>query len=156
MFELNLLPEQADNRYQGNRYALWFFVAFLLLMTWRSIIHMLFEETGYFDIANFVLLVGEPDPMPVVFRFFSLWGFAQLIFCMVCWLVVFRYRSLIPLMYLFWLFEWAGRLWLYPLIREDLISTGIYTNGVTPGVSGAPFVFGLLILFFALSIKRAG
>ena len=110
MFELNLLPKQADNRYQGNRYALWFFVAFLLLMTWRSIIHMLFEETGYFDIANFVLLVGEPDPMPVVFRFFSLWGFAQLIFCMVCWLVVFRYRSLIPLMYLFWLFEWTGRL----------------------------------------------
>ena len=48
------------------------------------------------------VLTGDPDPMPVIYRFFSLWGNAQLMFCLVCWVVIFRYKSLIPLMSLFW------------------------------------------------------
>ena len=43
-------------------------------MTWRSIIHMLFEKFGMHDIANLVVLSGDPDPMPLIYMFFSLWG----------------------------------------------------------------------------------
>ena len=99
MFNFNLLPTPADNKYRGNKAAFWFFIAFVCLMTWRSIIHMLFEEYGAHGIANIIVLTGDPDPMPLLYMFFSLWGFAQLIFCGLCWIVIFRYRSLISLMY---------------------------------------------------------
>tara|TARA_B110000971_G_scaffold53546_1_gene54463 strand:- start:23 stop:493 length:471 start_codon:yes stop_codon:yes gene_type:complete len=147
-----IFPATADNHFKGYKISLWGFIAFMILMTWRSIIHMLFEQHGVHEIANFSVISGDPDPMLVIYRFFSLWGFAQLIFCLVCWVVIFRYRSLIPFMYLLWLFEWSFRTFGYPLIREDIALQGIYTVGATPGVVGAPFITFILFILFTLSL----
>ena len=108
MFNFSLLPESVTNKFSGSKIALWGFVAFVALMTWRSIIHMFFEEYGLHGIANFIVFNGDPDPNPVIYRFFSLWGLEQLIICALCWIVIFKYRSLIPLMYLFWILEWGS------------------------------------------------
>ena len=149
-----LFPERANNDFRGQKIVLWGFIAFTLLMTWRSIIHMFFEQYGFHEIANFSMIAGDPDPMILIYRFFSLWGFAQLIFCFVCWVVIFRYRALIPLMYLLWLFEWSFRTFGYPLIREDIAVQGIYTVGATPGAVGAPYITFLLIILFSLSLMQ--
>ena len=93
-----ILPKTVTNELNSPKIAVWGFVLFTVLMTWRSIIHMLFESYGFHEIANFIVLTGDPDPMPVIYRFFSLWGNAQLMFCLVCWVVIFRYKSLIPLL----------------------------------------------------------
>ncbi len=154
MFNFNLLPSPADNMYRGNKVALWLFIAFVCLMTWRSIIHMFFEEYGMHGIANLIVLSGEPDPMPLIYMFFSLWGFAQVIFCGVSWVVILRYKSLIPLMYLFWLIEWSGRLFLYPLLGKSALANGMYSSGNTPGVEGAPYVTVLLIVLLVLSMRE--
>ena len=154
MFNLNLLPSPADNIYRGSRIAFWFFIAFVCLMTWRSVIHMFFEEYGMHDIANFIALSGNPDPMPLIYMFFSLWGLAQLIFCGICWVVILRYKSLIPLMFIFWLVEWSIRLFVYPVMEKSVVDDGIYTNGMTPGASGAPYIVFLLIIFLLLSTKE--
>ena len=148
----NILPKSADNKFKGHKLALWGFILFLVLMTWRSIIHMLFEQYGFHEIGSFIAISGEPDPMPLIYRFFSLWGFAQLIFCFVCWIVIFRYRSLIPLMYIFWLFEWGFRLFGYPLIKEEIAIQGLYTTNISPGVYYAPLATLILIILFGLSI----
>ena len=150
----NILPKIADNNFQGHRFALWGFILFTLLMSWRAIIHMLFEQYGFHQIANFQVISGDPDPMLLIYRFFSLWGFAQLIFCIVCWIVVFRYKALIPLMYLLWLFEWAFRTFGYPLIREEIAVQGLYTYGMTPGSVGAPYISIILLVLFGLSIFK--
>ena len=150
----NILPKIPDNNFQGHRFALWGFILFTLLMSWRAIIHMLFEQYGFHQIANFQAISGDPDPMLLIYRFFSLWGFAQLIFCIVCWIVVFRYKALIPLMYLLWLFEWAFRTFGYPLIREEIAVQGVYTYGMTPGSVGAPYVSIILLVLFGLSIFK--
>ena len=154
MFNLNLLPSTADNTYRGNRLALWFFIAFVCLMTWRSVIHMFFEQYGMHDIANFIVLSGDPDPMPLIYMFFSLWGLAQLIFCGMSWVVILRYKSLIPLMFIFWLTEWSVRLFVYPFMEKSVVDVGIYTSGITPGATGAPYVVLLLIIFLILSTKE--
>lgn len=154
MFNLNLLPSPADNIYRGSRIAFWFFIAFVCLMTWRSVIHMFFEEYGMHDIAKFIALSGDPDPMPLIYMFFSLWGLAQLIFCGICWVVILRYKSLIPLMFIFWLVEWSIRLFVYPVMEKSVVDDGIYTNGMTPGASGAPYIVFLLIIFLLLSTKE--
>ena len=154
MFNLNLLPSTADNTYRGSRLALWFFVAFVCLMTWRSVIHMFFEQYGMHDIANFIVLSGDPDPMPLIYMFFSLWGLAQLIFCGMSWVVILRYKSLIPLMFIFWLTEWSVRLFVYPFTEKTVVDGGLYTSGMTPGAAGAPYVVFLLIIFLILSTRE--
>lgn len=149
-----IFPPVADNNFNGHKIALWGFILFTLLMTLRSILHMLFEKYGFHEIANFLPIEGDPDPMLLIYRFFSLMGFVQLIFCLVCWVVIFRYRALIPLMYLLWLFEWGFRTFGYPLIREDITIQGIYTLGATPGEVGAPYATFLLIILFSLSLVQ--
>ena len=149
-----IFPPVADNNFNGHKIALWGFILFTLLMTLRSILHMLLEKYGFHEIANFLPIEGDPDPMLLIYRFFSLWGFVQLIFCLVCWVVIFRYRALIPLMYLLWLFEWGFRTFGYPLIREDITIQGIYTLGATPGEVGAPYATFLLIILFSLSLVQ--
>ena len=153
-FNFNLLPSPADNIYSGHKVAFWFFIAFNALMTWRSIIHMFFEEFGAHGIANLIVLSGDPDPMPLIYSFFSLWGFAQLIFCCVSWIVIFRYKSLISLMYLFYLIEWFIRGFLYPFLQKSAVASGMYSSGKTPGIELAPYVTFLLILMFILSIRE--
>jgi|TARA_B100000470_G_C19611806_1_gene311393 hypothetical protein len=150
----NILPKSANNNFQGHKVALWGFVLFTILMTWRSIVHMLFEQYGFHEIGSFVVISGDPDPMLLIYRFFSLWGFAQLIFCLVCWIVIYQYRALIPLMYLIWLFEWSFRTFGYPLIRDEIAVQGLYTNGITPGTSFAPYTTILLIILFGLSLLQ--
>ena len=147
-----IFPLVADNNFNGHKIALWGFILFTLLMTWRSIIHMLFEKYGFHEIGNFISIEGNADPMVLIYRFFSLWGFAQLIICFICWIVIFRYRALIPLMYLLWLFEWSFRAFGYPLISEVITIQCIYTVVATPGEVGAPFAAFLLMILFSLSL----
>ena len=71
-----ILPTEIRNIYKGHPIALWGFVAFLALMTWRSIIHLIYQEYGLHQVANFIVLTGDPDPMPMIHLFFSLWGLA--------------------------------------------------------------------------------
>ena len=102
-----------------------------------------------------ICIAGDPDPMPVIYLFFSLWGLAQLIFCLVCWVMVFRYKELISLMYILFISEWAIRLIIYPLTDLGLANDELYSNGVTPGADFSPFVVIALIGLFLLSIKES-
>ena len=55
-------------------------------------------------------------------------------------------------MYLIWLFEWGFRTFGYTLIKDQIAVQELYTNGITPGVSYAPYATLLLIILFGLSI----
>jgi|TARA_A200000159_G_C7053139_1_gene227073 hypothetical protein len=50
------------------------------------------------------------------------------------------------------MFEWGFRVFGYPLIREEIAIQGIYTSGVTPGVSYAFVPALIVIILFGLSI----
>jgi len=154
-FFSKVFPENANNNYSGNRIALWMLIAFLALMTWRSVIHMFFEPFGLHIIANVMLLTGDPDPMPLIYRFFSVWGFAQLIFCAACWIAIFQYRSFVPLMYVFWIIEWGVRLFYYPYFGRggDVINN--FNDSATPGIYLAPYLLVFLIIFFILSLRES-
>ncbi len=149
-----ILPVTANNNFKGYRISLWAFVLFTALMTWRSIIHMFFEEYGLHEIANVIELEGNPDPMPLIYIFFSVWGLAQTIFCIVCWVVITRYRSLIPLMYFLWIIEWGLRAFVYPIMSGDPIGSGTYTDGTTPGHIMAPYITLFLLIFFVISLMQ--
>ena len=149
-----IFPSVADNDYQGSKVALYFFILFTAVMTWRSIIHMYFVDYGLHGIANFIHFDGNPDPSKLIHFFFSIWGFAELIFCIVCWTAIIKYRSLVPSLYILWLTEWSVRNFYYPQVM-GITEMSAYKTGVTPGAVGAPYLFVALLIFFLLSIRAS-
>ena len=145
-----LFPKQANNDYLGYKLVFYFFVPFLLLMTWRSVIHMSFEEFGLHEIANVKVLTGNPDPMPLIYGFFSVWGLIQLIFCALSWVILLRYRSLTPLIILCFLIEWAMRIF----GSDSVVNDSAYSTGITPGLTYAPYVVIFLLLLFIFYLVK--
>ena len=150
-----ILPKEIKNIFYGHPISYWGFIIFLTIMTWRSIIHMFYQEYGLHEIANFIFLTGDPDPMPVIYLFFSLWGLSQLIFCSFCWIIIFKYKELIPLMYVLFILEFIFRVFLYPIIGLNLASNQSYSDGLTPGADFAPVLLLMLIILLFLSLRES-
>ena len=142
-----LFPKSADNYHLGYKFVFYAFIPLLLLMTWRSVIHMSFEDFGLHGIANVKVLTGTPDPMPLIYAFFSAWGLVQLIFCAFAWIVVLKYKSLTPLLILAFLIEWV-------LNSSPIVNDPIYSDGVTPGMDYAPYMTLFLFLLFVFSLIK--
>jgi len=145
------LPPVADNHFLGPKIALYFFIFFMIVNTARSLIHFLAEDAGLNSIANIIVFEGDPDPNRVIYLFGSLWGMMQLLCCLISWIVIFKYKSLIPFMYFIWLMEWV--------LRESITKYQhgldlIYKTGPTPGSDYAPLVIGLLLIFFIMSLRE--
>ena len=93
------LPKVADNNFLGPKIAFYFFLLFMVVNTVRSFIHFLAEDAGLNSIANIIIFEGDPDPNKIIYLFGALWGEMQLLLCLISWIVIFRYKSLIPMMY---------------------------------------------------------
>ena len=147
-----ILPKAANNIYLGKKSAYYFFIFFMVINTTRSFIHLLAEDAGLNSIANIILFEGSPDPNKVIYALGSMWGLMQILCCLISWIVIFRYKSLISFMYVIWLLEWILRLFvvgaLHPL-------GPVYQDGVTPGVVTAPYIALLLLIFFVLSLLKS-
>ena len=92
-----LLPQAADNRLRGSKLPLYLFILTAFVSTVRSLIHLLAPDGGAGSIAGMDLSVQGANG--IIFAF-SLWGSAQLIYALIQLVVAFRYRSLVPLMWL--------------------------------------------------------
>lgn len=102
-----LLPKQADNTIRGLRVPAVVFGVLTVVSIVRSCIHLLAPDGGAGSIAGMDLAVAGADG--IVFAF-ALWGSAQLVYALLQLLVVIRYRSLVPLMYVVLLLE-TGLRW---------------------------------------------
>jgi len=91
-----LFPARADNRLRGSKGPLYLFILITLVGTVRSFIHIFSPDGGAGSIAGMNLAVTGANE--VIFAF-ALWGGEQLIYALLQWLVILRYRSLIPLMW---------------------------------------------------------
>jgi len=97
-----LLPATADNKIRGAKAPVYLFALLAIVSTVRSCIHLLAPDGGAASIAGMDLSVAGADG--IVFAF-ALWGSAQLIYALVQLAVAFRYRSLVPAMYLLLIVE---------------------------------------------------
>jgi hypothetical protein len=94
---LVLFPAKADNVIRGSRLPFFVLVPIAVLSAARSLIHLLAPDGGAGIIAGMDLSVTGSGG--IVFAF-GLWGSSQLLMSLVQFLVLLRYRSLVPLMYL--------------------------------------------------------
>jgi hypothetical protein len=144
---IELLPRSINNDYSGTRIALGFFVLLTVMTLVRSLIHMVAPDGGAQSIASIPLDAFTENGAAAVIHIFSLWGLSQLIVGIIYVVALVRYRSLIPLMYLLGVVEYAVR-----LIMSFL--KPVHTEGTAPG-GVANYVFvPLLILMLVLSLVR--
>jgi hypothetical protein len=97
-----LLPAKADNTIHGSKLPVYVFALIAMISTVRSFIHLLAPDGGAGSIAGMDLSVSGASG--TIFAF-ALWGSAQLIYALIQLVVVFRYRSLVPFMYILLIME---------------------------------------------------
>ena len=97
-----LLPAKADNTIRGTRIPFYVFSLYVVVSAIRSLIHLLAPDGGAGSIAGMDLSVAGAQG--IIFAF-ALWGSSQLLLALIQLLVVFRYRALIPLMWLMLVLE---------------------------------------------------
>jgi hypothetical protein len=120
-----LLPRRVEE-YRGARWALGVLVLYAVVSTGRSLVHVPAPDSGAESIAtidvdveggnNVVALLGQ-------------WGGAQLLMAVLVWIVLARYRGLVPLMLAGAVLEALLRLLVGQLKRLE-------TAGTPPGAPG--------------------
>ena len=87
-FLKKIFPDDPTS-YKGSNLAFYGLILFTGILIWRSLIHFLYWEFGLHDIANIKPILGTPEPMTLIYLFFSLWGLEQVIRTFLTILVLF-------------------------------------------------------------------
>lgn len=147
-FDIRLiLPKSIDNTYSGNVIARGFFYLIILFTVVRSLIHILAPDGGAMSIATIPLNTYSSAATNTVIYLFGVWGLSQLLMGAIYLIVALKYRSLIPLMYIFIVVEYGMRIIIGHM-------KPIITVGTAPGVVGNYILVPLGILMFLLSIQK--
>jgi hypothetical protein len=140
-----IVPKELTNHYQGKAIAKWVFIAMVVLTLARSLAHIFLSDGGAQSIATIPLDDFTSSGAEVVIGMFAQWGLIQLLFGLFYVIVLWRYQSLIPLMWLFIFFEWTGRLLLG-------LAKPMETVGTAPGAIGNRIIPILALIMLILSI----
>ena len=131
--------------YDGPRLAVWGAVAWLCVITLRSFIHLLAPDGGAHSIATIdVAVAGGPN----IVALFGQWGAIQLLLTGLLWVLVLRWRGLVPLTLAVFVAE--------PCLRGLAGHLKpIATMGTAPGAALNWVVLPLLIALLWLSLCPA-
>ena len=144
-----LLPERIDNTYRGHRIALWLF-ALLLFMKVAMSVNSIFNAYSVATSADGIPLdTYTPAAARTIVSLFALLGLSHLVICMLCILVLIRYRSVIPFMFSLLLLEHLSRkliLHFMPIIR----------TGTPPGFYVNLVLLAVMLAGLALSLRSRG
>ena len=138
-----LLPSDARD-YKGPQFARWAAMAFLVIVTVRSLIHVLAPDGGAESIATIDTTVEGGSNIIAIF---GQWGAIQLLLAAVLWVLLLRYRGLTPLVLLVFVLE--------PLLRGLAGSLKpIETVGTAPGAALNWVVVPVMVVLLILSLRE--
>jgi len=141
------LPRQVDNTYRGYKAALWLF-ALVLFMKIPISLNSIFNGRIVASEADGIPLdTFTPAGAQAVVSLFAAWGLAQLMICLLCILVLARYRALVPFMFLLLLVEHLSR-------RLIFLVMPVVRTGTPPGPYVNFILFTLMVVGLALSLRR--
>ena len=140
-----LFPRTADNHYPGRRLGLWLFA--LMLVKIAMGLNVMFNTQEVARTADGVPIDTFGAAAAAAFSFmFAAWGLAQFVLGMLFLVVLLRYRSLVPLLFLALLVEQLGRMFLrsfWPL-----------ENAAAPGGAINIVLTAIMLVGFGLSLWR--
>ena len=140
-----LLPHRIDNTYRGHKLALWLFALLVLLKVTMSL-NSIFNGYSVVTSADGIPLDTFPaSAAQAVVSLFAILGLSNLMICLLCMLVLVRYRSMISFMFALLVLEHLSRrliINLMPIVR----------SGTPPGSYVNLILLGLMIVGLALSL----
>jgi len=140
-----VLPGQISNDFKGHKLVLYVFIVILAMTLVRSLIHVFAPDGGAQSIAGFPLNTYPEAASSLIVLIFSLWGASQLLMGFVYLLVLIRYKSLIPLMYVLIFIEYSSRLLIG--FFKPAVSTHVVPGGVGDYIM-IPLSLLMLVLCF--------
>lgn len=142
----DFLPQHADNAYHGHKLALWLFAVVTLMRVGMSLNSFLNARTTVRYADGIPIHTYPPDAAQTVVSLFSLVGLYSFIICLMCILVLIRYRSLVPVMFALLLLQSLGGR-LIPLFLP------IIRTGTPPGIYVNLILLAFMVVGLALSIR---
>ena len=148
MFD-KLFPQPIDNTYSGSKIALWLFGLIVFVHIIQSVMvivngHMVAQSADGIPLENYPAAAAQ-----TILAIFMVSSLRRLIISLICAVVLFRYRSAVPLMFVVLGLSYLGGqviLQFVPIVRV----------GTPPGVVMNLIMFGLTIVGLALSLWRRG
>ena len=140
-----VLPEVVDNTYEGSQIVPITFGLLCVFLMIRSLIHIFKHDGGAQSIATIPLDKYPKPSADTIVLMFAYWGISQLLMAIVKLVILWKYRSLLPLACLIFTLEWVMRL-IIPIVTRK----GTLTEKEAPGAKGNK-LFPLLgiVLFYA-------
>jgi glucan phosphoethanolaminetransferase (alkaline phosphatase superfamily) len=148
MFD-RLLPQPIDNRYSGSKIALWLFGLIVFVQIIQSVLVIV---NGYSTAQSADGIPLETYPAAAaqtILALFIISSLRRLLISLICAVVLFRYRSAVPLMFVVLGLNYLGGqviLQFVPIVRV----------GTPPGVIMTLIMFGLTVVGLALSLWSRG
>ena len=148
MFD-KLLPKPIDNTYSGSKIALWLFGLIVFVHILQSVMvivngHSIAQAADGIPLETYPAAAAQ-----TILAIFMVSSLRRLIISLICAVVVFRYRSAVPLMFVVLGLNYLGGqviLGFVPIVRV----------GTPPGVVVNLIMFALMIIGLALSLWRRG
>ena len=151
---ISLLPTDANNNYQGLKFALWFFYLYLLFVAFRSFVHMFAQDAGLNSIASIIIFpeINNLNPNSVIYLLGSLWGGSQIVVLFISIIILFKYKSLLSLAWLVFVFDNILRIITMTMHNLD---QDYFTSTAPGGLVGTSIMlFVTLFMFFISIIER--
>lgn len=141
----SLLLPACLNNYQGHSIAVCYLVAYNLIGTARSLIHIFAPDSGAQSIATMNIHVDGGNN---IIGLLAQLGTEQLMMALVIWIVLLRYRIFIPIMIAETAIEQLARICTGHLKHLETMHT-------PPGAVGSQILLPIALIFLAISMIPA-
>ncbi len=125
-----IFPECFDNRFRGNRLALWLFYPITLLNVVISLVAIFSKDSGAQTADGIPLNTYDPAGAAAVIGVAAFLGMASLLLCALFVLALVRYRSMIPLLYVLLVVNFVchkGIGWMKPIARDGTHAGSVFS-----------------------------
>lgn len=143
----SLLPQSIDNNYRGRKLALWIFGFVVAMRALQSVMIIFNGHSTARNADGIPLELYPPDAAQTILAIFAISSLSRLIISLICAVVLVRYRSAVPAMFIVLGLTYLGGQLLaqfIPLVRV----------GRPPGVIVNLILFGLIVVGFVLSLWK--
>jgi hypothetical protein len=133
-----------EQPYRGSLISFYFLILVAIAGTVRSLIHILAPDGGAYSIAG--IDVSGPSGANII-AMFAQWGASQLVLALIYWLVILKYRFLIPAMLIIVFLEQVLR-----IVAGQL--KPIIVAAAPPGEIGSYLLLPLALIAFMFSLRE--
>ena len=146
MFNWSTVLPQPNNSYSGSKVSLYYLVLLSCMFTFRGVVHYFAPDGGSGIIAGLPLETYPEGAVQSIITGFGVYGKYHLIQAVLAWLIVFRWRTLIPI---FLLVVGIDQLLGIILITVKPLPV------IPPGQIGVYLLFPITLVALLLSIRQA-